>query len=186
MCAQLLDNAAAHFEQPFTMTRAFFSVDDYAWVVREARRLDTRGLEQERRKIQRDFDARMVAEKQAANAKKQRKADAIQMRLDATPFISSVDEIAGLAGARVDDQLEKMRRLWNPDKKNPRLVIKLVSHLPLVADKRAELTRVFPLHVAMLEGELGPGALGGLFSDDEMSADEDFWEEEDRGMEEVE
>ncbi|KAJ7059945.1 hypothetical protein C8F01DRAFT_1254048 [Mycena amicta] len=177
-----------------TFARTFFDDEDHRFVMTTARRLDTEGLEKQRRRAQKDYDTKMLAAKEQAIAKKAARADAIRERLDSIPLIKSVDDIfiPGMTRDRLDDQLEKLRRLWNPDKKKPqRIAIPLKSHVPKLADKQNTLKEGFVAHLALLEQEMAAHGVGGLVgddSDDETDGeklDEDFWEEEDREMEEA-
>ncbi|KAF7290195.1 hypothetical protein MIND_01332900 [Mycena indigotica] len=170
----------------------FFNAEDYHFVIAAARRLESEGLEKKRRQEQREYDARMLDKKEAANAKKLAKADAIRSRLDSIPLIKSINDIRvpWMTRERLDDQLEKLRRLWNPDKKkSQRITIPCKSHIPKLADKQKALEDAFSAHLALLADEVGDESIDGLFGDgldsetDTEVLDVDYWDEEDAEME---
>ncbi|KAJ7715496.1 hypothetical protein B0H14DRAFT_3522618 [Mycena olivaceomarginata] len=84
---------------------------------------------------------------------------------------------------RLDDQLEKLRRLWNRDKKNPRIDIPKKSHISLKSEKQDALARAFVTHLTLLEQVQGDGR-AALFEgvDEAMDEDEDWHDEEDAEM----
>ncbi|KAJ7064012.1 hypothetical protein C8F01DRAFT_955585, partial [Mycena amicta] len=132
--------------------RRFFAADDYQFVIAAARRLDGEGLEKKRRQTQKEYDARMLTEKEKVNAKKIAKEAAIRDRLDAVPFIKQVSDIylPGMTRDRLEDQLEKLRRLWNPDKKKPKKIdIPCKSHIPRLPQKQAALEAAFTAHLEL-------------------------------------
>ncbi|KAJ7059127.1 hypothetical protein C8F01DRAFT_989706 [Mycena amicta] len=172
----------------------FFSAADYSFVIAAARRLDGEGLEKKRRQTQREYDARMLAEKEQVNAKKIAKAMAIRDRLDAVPLIKQVSDIylPGMTRDRLEDQLEKLRRLWNPDKKKPKKIdIPCKSHIPRLPQKQAALETAFIAHLELLKEKMAAEVPQGLIvdsSDDETGSetlDVDHWDEEDAELDEV-
>ncbi|KAJ7429955.1 hypothetical protein B0H11DRAFT_1693266, partial [Mycena galericulata] len=88
--------------------RLFFTQEDHNHVLAAARRLDTMGLERQRRKLQKEYDARILAEKEQAIVEKVAKEGAVRKRLDAIPYITSVADIylPRMTRAKLDDQLE--------------------------------------------------------------------------------
>ncbi|KAF7292320.1 hypothetical protein HMN09_01215700 [Mycena chlorophos] len=90
----------------------FFTESDFTFVIKAARRLELEGLERNRRREQREYDARMLAEKEAANAKKVKQADAIRSRLDAIELIKSWE-------GRVGRQTTPRRRAQGLQRRRP-------------------------------------------------------------------
>ncbi|KAJ7060002.1 hypothetical protein C8F01DRAFT_1254112 [Mycena amicta] len=94
-----------------------------------------------------------------------------------------------------NNQLEKLRRLWNPDKKKPkRIDIPVKSHIPKLDQKKAALADAFVAHLELLKVEMavaGNSDSESLFGSDSDSdeggqiVDKDYWEEEDDDMEEL-
>ncbi|KAF7303520.1 hypothetical protein MIND_00581200 [Mycena indigotica] len=168
----------------------FLTKEDHHYILAAARQLDQDGLERRRRAMQKEYNAAMVVEKQQTQAKKVAREDEITAQLNSTPFIKSVQDIyrPEMTRARLDDQLEKMRRRWNTDKKNPRMFMPKVSHIPLHIDKQEALAAAFPLHEALLREDEEAGGLFGVplraLSESDTDMDEDFWDQEDQEMEE--
>ncbi|KAJ7803289.1 hypothetical protein B0H14DRAFT_2613585 [Mycena olivaceomarginata] len=80
------------------------------------------------------------------------KAAEIRDRLDATVLISSVEDIyrRSMTRDRLQDQLEKLRALWNT-KTQERIVIPKKSHILRLAEKQRALVNAFQDHVNLLE-----------------------------------
>ncbi|KAF7358820.1 hypothetical protein MSAN_01221600 [Mycena sanguinolenta] len=173
----------------YEFCRTFFTPEDHKHVVAAARVLEGEKLEKKRRQMQKEWDARLVAEKEQAKADKAAREAAIQSRLDAVPLIESADEILarGMTNAKLDDQLEKLRRLWNSGKHH-QIDIPNKSALKTKPKKQAALQAAFTAHLALLEEQADSVTLEELFGegfdyteDSEMVQDE-YWESEDDEM----
>ncbi|KAJ7439821.1 hypothetical protein FB451DRAFT_1415467 [Mycena latifolia] len=129
----------------------WFTPDDHQYVMKAARELDAAGLERERKRLQMEYNQRILAEKAQKVTDVAAKEAQIQQRLDATPLISCIEDIhqRGMTRDKLQDQLEKLRRLWNTQKVE-RIVIPKKSHIPKLADKQRTLVHAFQEHLRLL------------------------------------
>ncbi|KAJ7650528.1 hypothetical protein FB45DRAFT_1017922 [Roridomyces roridus] len=136
-------------------TQAFmdmwFEPEDHQYLMVTARNLDSAGLERERKRLQMEYNLRVLAEKDQKEAAVAEKAAEIQRRLDATVLISRVEDIfeKKMTRLQLQDQLEKLRNKWNTKTKT-RIDIPKKSHIPKLADKQRALTTAFQEHLKLL------------------------------------
>jgi hypothetical protein len=118
------------------------------------------------------------------------KAAEIRDRLDATVLISRVEDICkkGMTREKLQDQLDKLRALWNT-KTQERIVIPKKSHIPKLAEKQHALVNAFQDHVNLLTASSeqntpysGPQMAEGFVREHYHSDDEDFGEFEGDGV----
>ncbi|KAJ7915018.1 hypothetical protein B0H13DRAFT_2324819 [Mycena leptocephala] len=147
-------NGLAMFKRNETQTfmDTWFTPEDHQYVMKAARELDAAGLERERKRLQMQYNQRILAEKAQKISDAAAKEAQIQQRLDATPLISRIEDIyrRGMTKDKLQDQLEKLRRLWNTQKVE-RIVIPRKSHIPKLADKQRALVHAFQAHLKLLE-----------------------------------
>ncbi|KAJ7895842.1 hypothetical protein B0H13DRAFT_1885364 [Mycena leptocephala] len=152
----------------------FFTQEDHNHVLAAAQRLETMGLERQRRKLQKEYNTRILVEKEQALVEKVAKEDAVRKRLEAIPYITSIADIylPRMTRTKLDDQLEKLHQ-----------------HL---AQKQDALAKAFIAHLRLLDPDNCSTDSSSLFGDtsdcgmieEEPVVVEDFWEEEDHKMEE--
>jgi hypothetical protein len=147
-------NGLAMFKRNETQTfmDTWFTSEDHQYVMKAARELDAAGLERERKRLQMEYNQRILAEKAQKISDAAAKEAKIQQHLDATPLISGIEDIhrRGMTKDKLQDQLEKLRRLWNTQKVE-RIVIPKKSHIPKLADKQRALVHAFQDHLKLLE-----------------------------------
>jgi hypothetical protein len=153
MAALATHNGIAMFQR--NETQAFmdmwFTPEDHQYVMRAARDLDAAGLECERKRLQMEYNQRILAEKAQKIADIAAREVEIQAHLDSTILISCVEDIykRGMTREKIQDQLEKLRRCWNT-KARENIVIPKKSHIPRLADKRRTLVHAFQEHTRLL------------------------------------
>ncbi|KAJ7784853.1 hypothetical protein DFH07DRAFT_763466 [Mycena maculata] len=136
-------------------TQAFmdmwFTPKDHRYVMQAVRNLDAAGLERERKRLQMEYNQRILAEKAQKVADAAAKEAEIQQHLDSTTLISCVEDIyrRGMTREKLQDQLEKLRRRWNT-KARENIVIPKKSHIPRLADKQRALVNAFQDHLKLL------------------------------------
>ncbi|KAJ7763617.1 hypothetical protein DFH07DRAFT_770789 [Mycena maculata] len=175
-----------HRNGTYEFCQTFFTPEDHKHVIAAARVLEGEKLEKKQHQMQKEWDTWLVAEKEQANADKAVQEAAIQSRLDAVLLIESADEILarGMTNAKLDDQLEKLRRLWNSGKHH-QIDIPNKSSLKTKPKKQAALQAAFEAHLALLEAQEDSVTLEELFSkvfDDSEMVQEEYWEAEDEEM----
>ncbi|KAJ7772022.1 hypothetical protein DFH07DRAFT_768130 [Mycena maculata] len=140
----------------------WFTPDDHQYVMKAARELDA-GLERERKRLQMEYNQHILAEKAQKVTDAAAKEAQIQHRLDATPLISHIEDIhrRGMTKDKLQDQLEKLRRLWNTPKVE-RIVIPRKSHIPKLADKQRALVHAFQEHLRLVGTSSNQVILGPL------------------------
>ncbi|KAJ7017539.1 hypothetical protein C8F04DRAFT_1017498, partial [Mycena alexandri] len=167
----------------------WFSSEDHQYTMRAARDLDASGLERKRKQLQVQYNQRILAERAQKVAVAAAKAAEVRDRLDATILISCVEDIhsRGMTRDKLQDQLEKLRALWNT-KTQERIVIPKKSHIPRLADKQTALVNAFQAHTELLAAfsqqnvrYSGPQTAGGFVREHYFSDDEDFGEFEGDG-----
>lgn len=84
--------------------------DDHAYLRRRARIIDSSGLERQRRQRQVEFDQWVVKITQAKRAAQRAKIAANIRRLESVILLTSLDQVDGLTVAKLDDQLDALRR----------------------------------------------------------------------------
>ncbi|KAJ7130410.1 hypothetical protein C8R44DRAFT_613676 [Mycena epipterygia] len=167
----------------------WFSPEDHLYTMHAARHLDSSGLERKRKELQMQYNQRMLAERAEKIALAAAKAAEIRDRLDATVLISCVEDIyaRGMTRDRLQDQLDKLRALWNT-KTQERIVIPKKSHISRLPQKQTALVKAFQDHLKLLEasseqntGFLGPQMGVEFVREHYYSDDEDFGEFEGDG-----
>ncbi|KAJ7907868.1 hypothetical protein B0H13DRAFT_1618086 [Mycena leptocephala] len=162
----------------------WFSPEDHQYTMRAARSLDSSGLERKRKELQMEYNHRILAEKAQKVATAAAKAAEIRDRLDATVLISRVEDIygRGMTRDKLQDQLEKLRAMWNT-KTQERIVIPKKSHIPRLAEKQSALVNAFQDHLKLLSasseqnvGHPGPEMAAEFVREHYYSDDEDFGE----------
>ncbi|KAJ6588296.1 hypothetical protein B0H19DRAFT_1301001 [Mycena capillaripes] len=129
----------------------WFSPEDHQYTMRAARNLDASGLECKRKKLQMQYNQRILAERAQKVALAAAKAAEVRDRLDATVLISRVEDIyaRGMTRDKLQDQLNKLRAMWNT-KKQERIVIPLKSHISRLPEKQTALVNAFQDHLKLL------------------------------------
>ncbi|KAF8215157.1 hypothetical protein K438DRAFT_2123935 [Mycena galopus ATCC 62051] len=162
----------------------WFSPEDHQYTMRAARNLDASGLERKRKELQMEYNRRILAEKAQKVADAAAKAAEIRDRLDTTVLISRVEDIyrKGMTRDKLQDQLEKLRAMWNT-KTQERIVIPKKSHIPRLAEKQCALVNAFQDHLKLLAASSeplvhysGPQMAEGFVREHYYSDDEDFGE----------
>ncbi|KAJ7218685.1 hypothetical protein GGX14DRAFT_356795 [Mycena pura] len=162
----------------------WFSPEDHQYTMRAARHLDASGMERKRKELQMEYNQRILAERAQKVAVAAAKAAEIKDRLDATALISRVEDIhsRGMTRDKLQDQLDKLRALWNT-KTQERIVIPKKSHIPRLAEKQTALVNAFQDHLKLLAvsaeqnlGHLGPQIAVAFAREHYYSDDEDFGE----------
>ncbi|KAJ3831162.1 hypothetical protein F5878DRAFT_667849 [Lentinula raphanica] len=88
---------------------AMLTLDDFSYIMKEARTLDASGVEKKRREDQVAFDAKVAQMKRDKEAAMARKAVDRLGRLSKVILINRIEEIDGLTVAKLDDQLDVLR-----------------------------------------------------------------------------
>ncbi|KAF7296200.1 hypothetical protein HMN09_01088700 [Mycena chlorophos] len=139
----LVANAIAMYKRNHTQDwmNAWFSAEDHQHLIREARKLDSAGLEKQLKLSQHQHNQRILAQKKQKDEESRAKEQAIQIALDAIPLIQSVADVEGMTVDRLKEQLEKLRRLYPG--KNPPVNIPKKSHVPKKDDMKKALIASF-------------------------------------------
>ncbi|KAF7310617.1 hypothetical protein HMN09_00604500 [Mycena chlorophos] len=155
---------------------AFFEPEDYRWVMQEARRYQSLGMEKQWRKEQAVFEEKLVAMKRVRRAERKERDDKKAAVVAGAELVTDNEALGAMTGVQMNAQIDKLRAIWGKK-------LKLPSKSLRVLERKAALRKAVEEHLKLV-AERG-GVVPGMEKPTTEPMAVDWHEEEDAEMEDA-